>query len=180
MRSVILGIFGLLLLGATPVADAALAPSFGASWRYAAKFICGHSDGHESSGGVIRGNYNSVINIQAIKSNTLLAFRATALRSDLELEWGVPSITSQRFDLDSDEGVGLNCYDIKRVLGVEEQRGFVEGFVNVYSSSQLNVTSVVTGEGDYDGDFDVLTVMQLLEARESSIGWQSIEYQAAQ
>ena len=176
MRNVILAIVGLLFL-ATPQVAAAQNPSFGASWRYAAKFICGGTQGHESEAGVIRGAYNSVVNIQAIKDNTTLAYRATGMRSDLPLAWGIPSGNSIRYDFDADEGMGLNCHAIKQALGVAEVSGFVEGYLNVYSTTQLNVTSVITAEGDFDGDFDILTVMQVLDARESGIGWRNIEYQ---
>ena len=168
MRKVILGVFGVLVLALPQVAGAA---QFKSTLRYAAKFVCGASSGHDSSAGVFRSHYNTIINIQAIRNKTVVAFRATALREDFEetsANLGIPSGFSERGDFDRDEGTGLDCYDIKRVLGVANNRGFVEGFVNVYSTGPLNVVSVLTAEEDDVDDPEKLAVMQLLEASERS------------
>jgi hypothetical protein len=69
------------------------------------------------------------------------------LSTDLETEEGVPSIVSRKFGLDRDFGFRIVWNDIKQLLDVSDQQGFVEGFVTVFTTNPLVVTGVVTGEG---------------------------------
>ena len=172
MRRVIFATIGLLIFALPQVAVAA--PNFTAGWRYAAKFVCGESDGGESELGAVEGHYNTVINVQAIKNRAKIAYRATALSTDLDVNSDVPTPFSQLYERDTDGGFRIVCSDIKRGLFDIGQQGFIEGFVAIYSTRPLNVVSVVTGEGDFD-EGDVLSVMQLLDASERTVS-ETVEY----
>jgi hypothetical protein len=132
--------------------------NFSASELYVAKFLCGYSSGGESRLGVVEGHYNTVINVQALKNRTRVAFRATAISSNFDIEHGVPSDFSFAEQFDLGFGGRILCNDIKDVLDLDG-RGFVEGFVSVYSNKPLVVETVLTGEGD-----DGVSVMQVLRA----------------
>ena len=172
MRRIIFATIGLVIFALPQAAVAA--PKFSASWRYAAKFVCGVGGGSESRDGVVEGHYNTVINVLAIKNQTKIAYRATALSTDLDVNSDVPTGFSQLFERDIDGGFRIVCSDIKRELFDIGQEGFIEGFVAVYSTRPLNVVSVVTGEGDF-GEGDVLSVMQLLDASERTVS-ETVEY----
>ena len=172
MRKVVLATFGLLVFALPQVAGA---DSFGASFTYAAKFICGVSSGGDSRLGAIEGHYNTTNNLQGTRSGTKLAFRATPVISDLELSTGMPSSFSSRINFDTDHALGLTCRDIKSRIGAANQEGYVEGFVNIYSTKRLNVVSLLTGAENNDGDF--LSVMQLLPASEATSA-EVVEYES--
>jgi hypothetical protein len=168
MSKAILGLFGLL---AWLLPQAASAQSFGAEYAYTAKFLCGFSPtGQESRVGVIGGHYNTIINVKAIKNKTLAAFRATPLAGTFEMEIGAPSVFSTRFEGDTDEGGSIQCADIKqRLLGLEG-RGFVEGFVTIYSNRPLEVTDVVTAEKcDDEEDCESIDSMQVYQVLENKV-----------
>jgi hypothetical protein len=158
MRKIIIGMFGFLVVVLPQIAGA---QQFNASFRYTAKFTCGYSCGGDCRLGVVQGHYNTTVNIQATRDRTALAYRATALRSDLGVETGASSGFSTRLDFDRDEGIGLVCRDIKNVLGVGGQgEGYIEGFVNIYSNAPIDAVSVLTAEGEGG-----LATMELLEAK---------------
>jgi hypothetical protein len=172
MRRVIFATIGLLIFALPQAAVAA--PKFTANWRYAAKFVCGEGGGSESREGVVEGHYNTVINVLAIKNRAQIAYRATALSTNLDVNSDVPTPFSQLYERDMDGGFRIVCADIKRELFDIGQEGFIEGFVAIYSTRPLNVVSVVTGQGDFD-EGDVLSVMQLLDANERTIS-ETVEY----
>jgi hypothetical protein len=160
MRKQLLGflIAAALVLPLAAGAQPSENPNFSASELYVAKFLCGESPGGESRIGVVEGHYNTVINVQALKNRTRVAFRATAISSNFEIEHGVPSDFSFSELLDLGFGARIVCNDIKNVLDLDGQ-GFVEGFVSVYSNKPLVVETVLTGEGD-----NGVSVMQVLRA----------------
>jgi len=160
MRKAILGFLGLLAF-ALPQAASAQSQNFGANNRYSAKFLCGDASGGDSRLGVVEGHYNTIVNVTAIRNVTAFAYRATALRSDFEIDDGEPSGFSRRFDFDADGGIGVLCRDIKDLLGVGGNTGFIEGFVTIYASKPLNVTDVLTAEGG-DTDIRVMQVYQVI------------------
>jgi len=145
MKRVIIGLFALIVLGLPQLARA---QQFNAKFRYTAKFTCGEACGEECRLGVVGGHYNTAVNILAVRDRTDLAYRATALISDIGASIGVTSGFSTRLSINRDEGAGLVCRDIKNVLGGGGNFGFVEGFVNIYSNNPLDVVSVLTAEGE--------------------------------
>jgi len=165
MKKVVLATLGLCVLILPQIAAA---KNLGANFRYTAKFICGFSSGGDSRLGIVRGHYNTTINIQAIKNKTLLAYRAAAAISDLGLELGIPSGFTDPLSFDQDGAIGLVCRDIKNLVGGGE--GYIEGFVNIYSNKPLNVVSLLSGEGEGD-----VSVMQLLDASVRSVS-ESIKF----
>jgi hypothetical protein len=159
-----------LLLVALPQVAGAQSQKFSADHQYNAKFACGRGGGEESRAGVVEGHYNTIINVQALSNKTAIAYRATAVSSDLELEEGVPSDVSGRFDRDRDAGLGIVCNDIKRLFDVNGQQGFIEGFVVIYATNPLVVSSVITGQDETDSDLFGLSTLQVIdvETRNSS------------
>jgi hypothetical protein len=124
---------------------------------------------------VVEGHYNTVINVLAIKNRAEgIAYRETALSTNLDVSWDVPTPFSQLFERDIDGGFRIVCSDIKRGLFDIGQEGFIEGFVAVYSTRPLNVVSVVTGQGDFD-EGDVLSAMQLIDSSERTVS-KTVEY----
>jgi hypothetical protein len=165
MSKSILRSFGFLALLLPQVAGA---QSFGVDNAYTAKFLCGFSPtGQESRVGVVGGHYNTIINVTAIRDKTAIAYRATPLSSTFDIEHGVPSIFSPRFDADTDEGFGIQCSDIKRGLLDIGGEGFIEGFVTIYSNRLLEVTDVLTAEKCPDGcdSIDAMQVYQVEAVR---------------
>jgi len=161
MKQSILGFFGLLVL-ALPQAASAQNQNFWASDQYTAKFLCGFAPGGEARLGVVAGHYNTIINVLAVRNSTALAYRATALSSDFEIETGVPSEFSRRFDFDRDGGIGILCRDIKNLLLGGGSEGFIEGIVTIYGSKPLIVTDVLTSEDD------AISAMQVYEVERRS------------
>jgi hypothetical protein len=154
MSKAILGVFGLLafLLPQAASAQPSSSERFGVDHAYTAKFLCGFSPtGSESRIGVVGGHYNTVVNVKAIKNKTRVAYRATPLSSTFDIDHGVPSIYSSRFDLDADEGFPIFCSDIKRRLLDIDDTGFIEGVVTIYSNHLLEVSDVLSGEKCPDG-----------------------------
>jgi hypothetical protein len=150
-----------LLLAALP--EAAAAQNFSADHQYNVKFVCGRADGAESRLGVVEGHYNTLINILAQRDRTALAYVAAIVSTDLIENGGAPapSEVSRRFDLDRDGAVGILCRDIKDLLELEGP-GFVEGFVTIYTTSPLAVSTVITG--DDEDDESGVDVLQIIDA----------------
>jgi hypothetical protein len=153
-----------LLLAALPQAASAQNQNFQADHEYTVKFLCGDASGGDSRLGVVEGHYNTIINVQALRDHTSFAYRATALSSDLDNENGAPSIVSERFDRDQDGAVGIVCRDIKNLIGVSGQQGFIEGFVTVFTTRPLAVASVISGESEDDEGDEGVDVLQVLVA----------------
>ena len=154
MRKSILGLIALFVVVLPQFAGAQEGgQEFRSSVQYPAKFLCGYSSGGDSRLGVVQGHYNTIVNILASRNNTVLAIRATMVRSDLEIEDQISQF-SERIELDQDEAIGVLCSDIKRGLfevgggGGEGAQGFMDGFVTIFSNKSLTVTAVVTGENE--------------------------------
>jgi hypothetical protein len=160
MKQLILGLFALLALA---LPQAAHAQTFTAKHAYTAKFLCGGTQGAEQGLGVVGGHYNTIINVHAVEERTSMAFRATALRTDLDTDTGYPSGFSIRWSFDRDGGVGIVCNYIKSLLGVQESEGFIEGFVTLYSDRPLDVVDVLTGQQSES----IPSVMEVLPVPES-------------
>jgi hypothetical protein len=162
MRTLALASLLALSLATPPLAAAqnGFIEKFSANELYVVKFLCGDAGGGDSRLGVVEGHYNTIVNVQALKDRTFVAFRATAVSSDLDLSEGFPSEFSFIVEIQRDGANGILCADIKQALDVNNQQGFVEGFVSVYSSKPLVVESVITGEGD--GDVSVMQVVRAL------------------
>jgi hypothetical protein len=95
--------------------------------------------------GVVWGYYNPIVNVLAAKDSTAVAYRITPLSTNLEADEGSPSDFSYRYDLDRGEGFSVICSDIKRLVGVNGQSGFIEGFLTIYGQKALIVSDVLTG-----------------------------------
>lgn len=161
MRKMIFQLFGLLLIALPQVAGA---QDFRAAIQYPAKFICGYTSGGDQRMGVVEGHYNTIVNILASRDRTTLAYRATVVRSSIEVNEGEPSGFSQRFDLDRDEAIGILCSDIKRGLLNLGGEGLIEGFVTIYSTKPLDVTDVLTGESEVGHSMQVHPVSERRES----------------
>jgi hypothetical protein len=161
MKKLQFGLLGLVMLALPQFANA---QSFTATNAYTAKFLCGLAPGGDSNGlGVVLGHYNTVINALATKNNQPIAYRATATRTNLETSTGVVSDFSSRSNLDRDGALGIACNQIKSLLGVSGDPGFIEGFVIIYSNAPLLVTDVLTGEPDKSTGVSVLQVYQVTD-----------------
>jgi hypothetical protein len=147
MKQAILGLFTLIVFALPQVAGA---QDFRTSHQYTAKFLCGEVDPEEGLG-VVWGYYNTIVNVLATKDSTAVAYRITPLSTNLEADEGTPSDFSYRYDLDRDEGFSVICSDIKRLVGVNGQTGFIEGFLTIYGQKALTVSDVLTGGGGEGG-----------------------------
>jgi hypothetical protein len=136
MRKSIFGLIALLVVVLPQFAGAQEegGQEFRSSVQYPAKFLCGDAPGAESRLGVVFGHYNTVVNILASKNNTIIAYRATMVSTDLEISEGEPSQFSPRFELDQGEAVGVFCSDIKRGLFNTGGEGFMDGFVTIWTA----------------------------------------------
>ncbi|MBW2692077.1 MAG: hypothetical protein JRE57_05525 [Deltaproteobacteria bacterium] len=147
MKQAILGLFTLIVFALPQIAGA---QEFRTSHQYTAKFLCGEVDPEEGLG-VVWGYYNTIVNVLATKDSTAVAYRITPLSTNLEADEGSPSDFSYRYDLDRDEGFSVICSDIKRLVGVNGQTGFIEGFLTIYGQKALIVSDVLTGGGGEGG-----------------------------
>jgi hypothetical protein len=157
MKKIIVGLFGLLILALPQVASA---QNFTSVFQYSAKFVCGRVNSEQGLG-VVPGHYGTTINLRAVANKNALAYRAVATRTNITLDplaEGTPTDFSIRFNFDRDGGLGIICSDIKNLFNVEQQQGFIEGFVLIYSNGQLDVTDVVTAEPCPDGCFGVSSI----------------------
>ena len=160
MKKFLFGLLGLVILALPQLANA---QSFTATNAYTAKFLCGLASGGDSRLGVVLGHYNTAINVLATKNNQPIAYRATATRTDIETSTGVVSDFSSRSNLDRDGALGIACNQIKSLLGVSGDPGFIEGFVIIYANGPLLVTNVLTGEPDKSTGVSVLQVYQVTD-----------------
>jgi len=96
---------------------------------YVAKFVCGSIK--DDSGPLRPGHYDTDISITN-KQLSKISFLWTASEND------GPTSHSTLITLDHQKSTGLDCRDIKKVLGLENNNGLVNGFVFVTIPQNYN------------------------------------------
>jgi hypothetical protein len=114
-------------------------------WQYAAKLVCGKSDGEVVAPGV----YFTAVNVHnpTYRGISLRVKVAVALPG---LKAGQVSKFTTR-DLGEDQALEIDCQDIfnQEIFAFDPplQTGFVKGFVVVESRTELDVVAVYTAAG---------------------------------
>lgn len=144
-RTIGIGIAVLLVLA---FAHAGWADDEG-EFRYVVKFACGFNDTISSPGPAF-GHYSTIVNVHnpskhsvRFKKKVAVAFVNGALADSVS-----PGAVSD-FDhetLAGDQADGIDCFTIKRILGVSGVEGFLDGFLVIITRKELDVTALYTAE----------------------------------
>jgi len=111
--------------------------------QYAAKFVCGKSDG----GLAAPGQYFTIINVHNPLPNANVNFRKKFALGERDEKVGKKT----RFwpaSLHGDEVMGIDCPNIYKHTGIPEGT-FIEGFAVIESRAELDVVSVYTAGNDH-------------------------------
>lgn len=120
-------------IGGTPAQDNA-----GTELQYAAKFICGRTDG----GIAAPGQYYTIVNVHNPSPDRTVEFRKKFARSLPDEQTGKITQFFQA-TLQADEAMGIDCPNIYKHTGITPDT-FIEGYVVIHTPTELDVVSVYT------------------------------------
>jgi hypothetical protein len=122
-----------------------------AAFQYAAKFVCGKTDGDELAPGV----YFTAVNVHNPTEREVIFHKKFALPG-LESEQSGKT-PKEPFDaqLQPDATLEIDCPDVRKHTGVDD--GFLKGFVVLESEVELDVVAVYTAAGG-DGQVETLHI----------------------
>jgi CARDB len=120
-----------------------------AAFQYAAKFVCGKSDGEALAPGV----YFTAINVHNPTARDVTFRKKFALPGREPEKSGNTPKKPVSADLRPDAALEIDCPDIREHTGVDEV--FLKGFVVLESDVELDVVAVYTAAGG-DGQVETL------------------------
>lgn len=123
-----------------------------AAFQYAAKFVCGKTDGEELAPGV----YFTAINVHNPTERDI-TFRKKVALAGQEPEKPGPVSKFFSAELGADATLEIDCPDIRVHARGSEELPFLKGFVVLESDVELDVVAVYTAAGG-DGQVETLHI----------------------
>ena len=151
----LISIFPTIYLGPVFGEDKTVSPPDDKDITYVAKFVCGSIN--DDNGPLRPGHYNTDISITN-KQLSKISFLWTVSEND------GPTSHSTLITLDYQKSTGLDCRDIKKVMGLENNNTFVNGFVFVTIPQNYNPANPNTVTQYSSEDINLLDVQVFFTA----------------
>lgn len=109
---------------------------------YPVKFICGTME-QWGEGPLAFGNYATAINVHNFTERSIKAVKKVVLTFPPGGQEPGEITRFYEFELGPDQALEIDCYDIRKMVGIEYP-DFIKGFVVILSSDELDVVAVYT------------------------------------